>query len=143
VTAQRVSVRPSVPGDEAAVLALAADMATSFTVEPGSFQRSFAEVLASATAVLLVAEVDGAVSGYVLGFIHPAFYANGRVAWVEEIAVASALRRHGIGALLMEEFEVEARSAGTRVVALATRRAADFYLALGYDESAAYFRKLL
>jgi GNAT superfamily N-acetyltransferase len=143
VTAQQAGVRPSVPGDEAAVLALAADMATSFTVEPGSFRRSFAEVLASDTAVLLVAEVDGAVSGYVLGFVHPAFYANGRVAWVEEIAVASSVRRQGVGALLMEEFENRARSAGTRVVALATRRAAAFYLALGYDESAAYFRKLL
>jgi hypothetical protein len=28
-------------------------------------------------------------------------------------------------------------------VALATRRASDFYLALGYTESAAYFRKLV
>jgi hypothetical protein len=33
-------------------------------------------------------------------------------------------------------------SKGAAYVALATRRASDFYLALGYTESAAYFRKL-
>jgi hypothetical protein len=29
------------------------------------------------------------------------------------------------------------------MVALATRRASDFWLAIGYEESATYFRKLL
>ena len=32
---------------------------------------------------------------------------------------------------------------GSRLVALATRRAARFYAALGYEESATYFRKVL
>jgi GNAT superfamily N-acetyltransferase len=118
-------------------------MATSFDVERESFRRSLDEVLASDAAVLLVAQTDGAVSGYVLGFTHPAFYANGRVAWVEEIAVVRERRRQRIGALLMEEFERRALSIGARVVALATRRASNFYLALGYAESATYFRKLL
>ena len=42
--------------------------------------------------------------------------------------------------------EIEARSrlvAESRIVALATRRAAPFYDALGYEDSAVYFRKLL
>ena len=43
----------------------------------------------------------------------------------------------------MEEFEQWARSRGSKLVALATRRAAAFYLELGYEESAGYFRKLL
>jgi GNAT superfamily N-acetyltransferase len=118
-------------------------MATSFVVERESFRRSLDEVLASGNAVLLVAETDGEVSGYVLGFTHPAFYANGRVAWVEEIAVRPEQRRQRIGALLIEEFERRAFEAGAKLVALATRRAADFYLAIGYEESATYFRKLL
>jgi hypothetical protein len=43
----------------------------------------------------------------------------------------------------MEAFESWAKSRGAALVALATRRAAPFYLALGYEESASYFRKLL
>ena len=52
-------------------------------------------------------------------------------------------RRRGVGAELMAGFEDWARSRGARLVALATRRAARFYLALGYEASATYFRKLL
>ena len=44
---------------------------------------------------------------------------------------------------LMAEFERWATERGAALVALATRRAAPFYLALGYEESATYFRKLL
>jgi GNAT superfamily N-acetyltransferase len=65
------------------------------------------------------------------------------VAWVEEIMVSEALRRQGIGQLLMQEFEAWAVARGCKLVALATRRAAVFYQALGYEESATYFRKLL
>ena len=41
----------------------------------------------------------------------------------------------------MAAFEGWAVSQGCAVVALATRRAAPFYRALGYEESASYFRK--
>jgi hypothetical protein len=39
--------------------------------------------------------------------------------------------------------ERRAGETGCRLVALATTRAQHFYRALGYDEHAAYFRKLL
>ena len=42
----------------------------------------------------------------------------------------------------MREFERRAAERGSRLVALATRRASAFYLGLGYEESATYFRKL-
>lgn len=143
MTARQTTIRSATLTDEPAVHSLAAEMATSFVVERESFRRSLGELLASGNAVLLVAETGGEVSGYVLGFTHPAFYANGRVAWVEEIAVRPEQRRQRIGALLIEEFERRAFEAGAKLVALATRRAADFYLAIGYEESATYFRKLL
>jgi GNAT superfamily N-acetyltransferase len=143
VTARQTIIRSATLTDEPAVHSLAAEMATSFVVERESFRRSLGELLASGNAVLLVAETDGEVSGYVLGFTHPAFYANGRVAWVEEIAVRPEQRRQRIGALLIEEFERRAFEAGAKLDAIATRRAADFYLAIGYEESATYFRKLL
>ena len=65
------------------------------------------------------------------------------VSWVEEIAVVSSLRRKGIGRALMARFEQWAATREARLVGLATRRAAGFYSALGYEESASYFRKLL
>jgi len=88
-------------------------------------------------------EADDGVIGYCLGFDHYAFYANGRVSWVEEIMVQEDRRKEGVGRDLMAAFKEWARSRGSRLVGLATRRAAPFYLALGYEDSAVFFRKLL
>jgi GNAT superfamily N-acetyltransferase len=52
-------------------------------------------------------------------------------------------RGRGIGHDLMSAFERWAAARECTMVALATRRAAPFYLALGYEESAAYLRKVL
>ena len=136
-------IRLAQPADAAAVFALARPFATSFVVEEQAFQQAFAALLASSQAHLAVAETAQQLVGYVLGFNHATFFANGRVAWVEEIMVSEALRRQGIGQLLMQEFEAWAVVRGCKLVALATRRAAAFYQALGYEESATYFRKLL
>jgi hypothetical protein len=43
----------------------------------------------------------------------------------------------------MERAEQWGSSAGVAYVALASRRARDFYLALGYEDSAVFFRKIL
>jgi hypothetical protein len=43
----------------------------------------------------------------------------------------------------MDAVETWARDRGAAYVSLATRRASEFYLALGYDESAVFFRKML
>lgn len=143
VTEQRVTVRSATQADESAVHRLAAEMATTFVVEPDAFRATFRGLVEADGVLLLVAAVDDRVGGYALGFTHPTFYANGPVAWVEEIAVDPGLRRQGLGALLMEEFERRAGAAGATLVALATRRAADFYTSVGYAPSATYFRKHL
>ena len=129
--------------DAEAVLALAKSFATSFVVDDQAFFRAFSELLASPQAHLAVAEADRQLVGYLLGFEHATFFANGRVAWVEEIMVSELFRRRGIGLRLMQRFEAWAVARGSTLVALATRRAAPFYQALGYEESAIYFRKLL
>jgi hypothetical protein len=43
----------------------------------------------------------------------------------------------------MEGLEAWALFKGCHLIALATRRAADFYQQIGYTESAIYFRKLI
>src|SRR5690606_3085959 len=94
-------------------------------------------------AWLGVAESAGRLIGYCLGFDNMTFNANGRVSWIEEIMAAESRRRQGIGRALMDEFEKWARSRGSKLIGLATRRAAPFYDALGYEASATYYRKIL
>jgi GNAT superfamily N-acetyltransferase len=137
------TIRPARAADEGAILSLARPFATSFAIDERAFHRAYGELLTSTEALVLVAESESAIVGYLLGFDHPTFYANGRVAWVEELMVGEAWRRQRVGASLMRAFEDWARGRGCRLVALATRRAAAFYTATGYEESATFFRKLL
>jgi GNAT superfamily N-acetyltransferase len=138
-----IRVRGCLPKDEKAVFALVRDFVTSFPVDQLSFSESFSQVLSSASMYLAVAQSSDAIIGYVLGTVHPTFYASGHVACVEEIMVKEGFRRKGAGRLLMKNFESWAKSRDCRLVALATRRAADFYKCLGYAESATYFRKVI
>ena len=140
-TNDRSLIRRAEPPDGLALFALAAAFATSFAVEQPAFEKTFAELLAHPEAFLAVAEADGEIAGYILGFDHLTFFTNGRVAWVEEIMVGESFRRQGIGRHLMGAFEEWATEREAKMIALATRRAADFYAALGYEGSAAYFRK--
>ena len=136
-------IRKATPDDADGVFSLATCLATSFDVEKRPFSTSFQQVLTDDHALLLVAADNTEVIGYCLGFEHTTFFANGRVAWVEEIMVSSARRQEGVGRSLMTVFERWSDRRGAKLVALATRRAAGFYRAVGYEESATYFRKLL
>ncbi|UZW15401.1 GNAT family N-acetyltransferase [Clostridium pasteurianum] len=90
----------------------------------------------------ITAEYNNKLYGYCLGHDHYTFYANGCVAWLEEIMVVENYRKTGIGCSVMCEFENWAKSRGSKLVALATRRAAQFYKTLNYEESAVYFKKI-
>jgi GNAT superfamily N-acetyltransferase len=138
------AVRPALARDAEKLFALAHDMATSFVPTLEGFRAAFSELCSHDDAVVLVAEgAEDSLDGYLLGFVHPVFYADAPIGWVEELAVRSAVRRHGVGRRLLESFEEWAQFRGARLVALATRRAGAFYSANGYEESAAYFRKTL
>jgi GNAT superfamily N-acetyltransferase len=146
-----VCVRPATPADRDQLWPLARDLATSYTVDRQAFECSYASLLANSSALVLVAEAeagaaavdDELIVGYLLALTHPAFHANAPVAWVEEIMVAAPARGTGAGRHLMAAAESWARSNGAAYLALATRRAAPFYRALGCDESATYFKKPL
>jgi GNAT superfamily N-acetyltransferase len=143
VTHLDYTIRKASAADAKQLFSLVAQFATSFKPEQAAFDICLKELLSEKNAWLSVAKYQGEVIGYCLGFDHYAFYANGRVSWVEEIMVKAELRRQGVGQRLMESFEKWAQGRGSRLVALATRRAASFYTALGYEESAIFFRKLL
>jgi GNAT superfamily N-acetyltransferase len=136
-------VRPAGADDRDDVAGLAGQLAQSFAFCPERFRASYPALLADPGARLLLAANGDQTAGYLLGFRHLTFYANGPVAWVEEIVVRDRERGQGAGAALMSAFEQWAAAEGCALVALATRRAAPFYRAVGYEESAVYFRKLL
>jgi GNAT superfamily N-acetyltransferase len=138
-----ILVRPARAADAAAVAGLAEELAMSFAFQREEFERSFPALVADERACLLVAAEGDGCAGYLLGFRHLTFFANGPVGWVEEVVVHAGQRVQGTGRALMAAFERWATEHGCTLVALATRRAAPFYRALGYEESAAYFRKLL
>lgn len=161
-------IRLARPEDADAVFALAVELATTAVPERTAFDRSWRTVLGDPEQLLLVAEVAGSdyevpvegqvegqaevepqpgdgsarVVGYLHGMLHPAFHANGPIGWVEEVCVTGTRRGGGIGRALMARFETLAGSRDVAYVAVATRRADAFYRALGYEESARYFRKL-
>ena len=136
-------IRLATQHDLQAIYALAGKLATSFVVTEYGFANSFKKVIELPHMNLVVAEVDSAIIGYVLGSYHPCFYASGNVAWIEEIFVEPEHRGSGLGRDLMTNFEEWAEDQNCRLVALATRRAADFYQAINYDETAVCFRKQL
>jgi GNAT superfamily N-acetyltransferase len=139
-----VRIRQASAQDAQQVFGLARDMAMTFEVDVAVFAASLTEILGRDDAVVLVAEsVSGPIVGYLQGFDHLAFYANGRVSYVEEVAVARDYQRQKVGRHLMAGFERWARSRSSTLVTVATRRAAGFYGALGYEDTATLFRKVL
>jgi len=141
--AEAPAIRPADVADLEQVFALAMEFATSFRPNMEAFRGSFRRILEHPNALLLVAVESGLIKGYLLGFDHEALFANGLVAWIEELIVDQKRRRNRIGTRLVERFEDWARSRGSKLVALGTRRADSFYRAIGYEESATYYRKLL
>ena len=133
-------VRPATAADADAVWLLVRDFATSFTPTRDGFDRVWPGLLSRDDVLVLVAEVDG-VAGYLLASEHPTFFAGGPVVGVEEIMVAPEYRRSRVGAALMAAAEDWAASRKAGYVSLATRRAGPFYVALGYEESAVFYKK--
>ncbi|MGW6131005.1 GNAT family N-acetyltransferase [Cellulomonas sp. NPDC055163] len=146
--AEPAVVRLAEARDLAAVTALVHELATSFAPDADRVAEGFADLLAATAAGgargrLTVAEVTGHVVGYCLAATHTTLHANGPAVWVEELCVDRSRRGRGIGSALMADVEAWAARRGAVVVALATRRAGAFYAGLGYEESAAYLRKVL
>jgi GNAT superfamily N-acetyltransferase len=138
----RLTIRRAADEDVDEVAGLAGELAQSFTFSRERFLAAYPALLTDDGACLLVAVRGRERLGYLLGFRHLTFYANGPVAWVEEVLVRDQQHGRGIGRALMSAFEQWATAQGCGLIAVATRRAAPFYRA-GYQESAVYFRKVL
>lgn len=140
-TNKDVIYRKAKSDDKEELFGLAKGLATSFDVNEVDFSNVFKSLLDDKNVDLVVAEKAQNLIGYVLVLHHPAFYANGIISWVEELFVLEPYRRKNIGKHLMAEAEKLSKERGSKLVALATRRAGKFYESIGYSESATYFKK--
>ena len=97
-----VHIRKAVMGDQEQVFALAEDFAMSFRPRLDAFTEAFSHLHQQDDALVLVAEESEQIIGYLLGFDHWTFFANGRVSWVEEVTVHQDHRGRNIGRDLMD-----------------------------------------
>ncbi len=134
-------VRRANEEDRGQVWPLVRDFAVSYEPEQRAFQSSFTDLIARPDTLVAVAQQDDSIVGYLLASYHETLFANGPVAWVEELMVAHHARQSGVGRSLMAEAERWARSIPCAYLALASRRATDFYERVGYQTSATYLRK--
>jgi N-acetylglutamate synthase-like GNAT family acetyltransferase len=102
---QSIQIRKATPADIEGVLTLVKDFVASFELIESKFRQSYANILKDANAIAFVVDDDRALVGYCLGFCHDTFYANGKVAWLEEISVSSSYRRQRIGESLLGEIQ--------------------------------------
>ena len=141
---QQLLIRPARPRDAGLVWPLARDFATSFTPQRGVFDATWRSLGASPGTLVAVAELAGRkIVGYLLANHHLTFLANGPLAWVEEVMVDEDHRTTGVGRELMGYAANWARESGAAYLALASRRAGPFYRALGYEDSAVFYKKTL
>lgn len=138
-----VRIRRADASDSKQLLPLARALATSYEVDGTAFITVLNAQIALPTGLVLVAEKQTHIVGYALAQLHHTFHANGPVVWVEEVMVQSPHQGAGIGRALMKEIKAWGEDCGAAYIALATRRAAKFYEALGYEPSATYFKQAL
>ena len=138
-----MEIRRTEARDAEAVFRLLTQFATSYVPRREAFDRQFPRLLESEQAVFLVVEVDGSVVGYLLGFLLPTLYANGSLLELQELMVDPDCRGRGAGSALVAEARRLAWEAGCVEVTVPTRRAAPFYVKLGFEETAVYLKQKL
>ena len=84
-----IQIRRANPLDINNVLSLVRDFVTSFEIVEPKFRQSYADILENSDAIALVAADESALIGNCLRFCHHTFYANGNVAWLEDIMECS------------------------------------------------------
>ena len=133
-------VRPATRKDAESVFEMLGDFATSYAPERAAFDRSYATIVARQDGELLVAEDAHGVVGYLLAADMATLFANGPVTELLELYVKPSYRGEGIGKSLVGMAVRGASQRGAVEVTAPTRRARDFYLAIGFESTAEYFK---
>lgn len=129
--------------DAAGLLSLARQFPSPTELDENAFYKIWNEKINDSNSYIGVAESEKKITGYISGYLHLAFYANGATFWVDEIFVIENLRKNGIGRSLMESVIPWIEDRDCKLIALATNGVKEFYRELGFQDSAKYFKKYL
>ncbi|MFF3987335.1 GNAT family N-acetyltransferase [Streptomyces sp. NPDC001797] len=139
-------VRDATPADADDVYRLLSGFVTSYRPDRAVFDGvTFPRIIEAASAgsaEFLVAEQDpdSCVVGYLLAVRMPTLFAGGTILELLELTVAEPVRGRGTGSALVRAAQAKARAAQDVEVTVPTRRAADFYRALGFHETAVHLK---
>lgn len=140
---QNLIFRNATVADKEAIFLLANQLSEFIKIDKKIFSDNYQEMISDQNHFLTVAELDEKVVGYLSGYFHNAIYANGLVAYVDEIVIFDSQRHLKIGTLLMKEFEIVAKNKNCILISLATAGARGFYEKIGYETKAGYYKKYL
>jgi len=80
--------------------------------DPGAAAARLRDAIAADDATVLVAEVDGAIAGFITAYADIESVRFGKRVWVEDLAVDDAQRSRGIGKALLDAAKDWARERG-------------------------------
>ena len=135
-----ISVRAAGQEDAESIFEMFSDFATSYRLDREAFDRTYSSLVSAAGADLLLAEDEHGAVGYLLACDMPTLFANGPVTELLELYVKPVNRNMGVGRLLVSTSVDQARDRGSVEVTVPTRRASEFYRAVGFELTAEFFK---
>ena len=135
-----MSVRAAGQEDAESIFEMFSDFAISYRPDRSAFDRSYSSLVSAAGADLLLAEDEHGAVGYLLACDMPTLFANGPVTELLELYVKPVNRNMGVGRLLVSTSVDQARDRGSVEVTVPTRRASEFYRAVGFELTAEFFK---
>ncbi len=137
----QIKIHPLRPSDLGAVMQLHRELGwnPAFRADGSTLRQRLESLITEENALLLVAELDGRVVGYIHGEIVTYLLFAGREMLVSEVFVMEQARGQGVGTALMAAIEAEAiQQRCFRISVLNSRDRESykrgFYPGLGYEE---------
>lgn len=139
----KLRIRPLQPSDIAAVMQLHRELGwnPAFRADGSTLTQRLESLITAENALLLVAEYDKRVVGYIHAQVVTYLLFAGREMLISEVFVMESARGHGVGKALIAVIEAEAvKRKCFRISVLNSRERESykrgFYPSLGYEERA-------
>jgi predicted N-acetyltransferase YhbS len=136
-----ISIRPLRPSDIANVMQLHRELGwnPAFRADGSTLKQRLEALITEENALLLVAELNGKVVGYIHGEIVTYLLFAGREMLVSELFVMESTRGRGVGKALLSAIESEAVNQKCFRISVLNSREREsykrgFYPSLGYEE---------
>ena len=137
----KIRIRPLRPTDIEAIMRLHRELGwnPAFQSDGSTLRQRLAALITEETALLLVAEINGKVGGYIHGQTMTYLLFAGSEMMITEVFVREKYRDKGVGKALMIAMEAEAAKQKCFRISVMNSRQRDsykrnFYPSQGYDE---------